>query len=74
MRMSAMIDNDVYYVQRSDSGKECCGWLVMPAMGKAENDSTCAEFVTIALKHTSVKEQVTLLQSFVTNLILHHSL
>ena len=46
----------------------------MPAMGKAENGSTCAEFVTIALKHTSVKEQVTLLQSFVINLILHHSL
>lgn len=24
VRMSVMIDNDVYYVQRSDSEKECC--------------------------------------------------
>lgn len=44
-------------------GRECYGWLVMPAADKAENGGACTEFVTIALKHTSVKEQVTLLQS-----------
>ena len=32
--MSVMIDNDVYYVQRSDSEKECCDWLVMSAVSK----------------------------------------
>lgn len=41
---------------------------------KIENCSTCAEFVIPALKHTSVKEQVALLQSFITNPMLCHIL
>lgn len=55
-------------------GRVLLGWLVMPATDKAENGSTCAEFVTIALKHTSVKEQVTLYFKVCHKSNSHHSL